>query len=189
VSARKGEGKSSVALSLSAMIAQAGRRALLIDCDLHRPSLSSTIGGDSDISLLEILYGEASLADAITSNDRYGFFFLTGPTTVRPVHTADILNSEPMSRLLAETRQDYDYVIVDLPPILPVVDARACAHLFDAFIIVAEWGKTDIDDLKRAFEMAPAINEQLLGVVLNKVNVEAMQQIEGYGYADSSYYS
>jgi exopolysaccharide transport family protein len=189
VSALKGEGKSSVALSLSAMIAQAGRRALLIDCDLRRPSLSTELGSESSVSLLEILYGEATLADVVEYDEKLGLFFLSAPTKLRPVHTADILNSDPMSKLLAATRQEYDYVIVDLPPIVPVVDARACAHLFDAFVIVAEWGKTNIDDLERAFEMAPAIRERLLGVVLNKVDIETMRQIEGYGYSSSAYYS
>lgn len=188
VSARQGEGKSSIAISLAAMIAQAGRRALLIDCDLHHPSLSGLLGSQGNPSLLDILYGEATLVDAIEHDEKNGFHFVSGPTEVRPVHTADILNSEPMKQLLAEARQVYEYVIIDLPPILPVIDARACAHLFDAFIMVAEWGKTNIDELDKALEMAPTIRERLLGVVLNKVDVEAMRQIEGYGYADSGYY-
>lgn len=189
VSALKGEGKSSVAFSLSTMIAHAGRKSLLIDCDLRRPSLSLEFAPQKDTSLLEILYGEAELANLVQYDEAFGFYFLNSPTKIKPVHTSDILNSEPMSKLLLAARQDYDYVIVDLPPILPVVDTRACAHLFDAFVIISEWGRTNIDDLERAFEQAPAIRERLLGVVMNKVDVETMRRIEGYGYTKSDYYS
>ncbi|WP_159726786.1 AAA family ATPase [Methylosinus sp. Ce-a6] len=188
VSATKGEGKSSVALSLSAMVAQAGRRALLIDADLRRPSLSAELGSKNDASLLEILYGESAIADVIRTDEHYGYDFLCGPTKIRPVHTADILNSEPMSKLLVAAKRDYDYVIVDLPPILPVVDTRACSHLFDAFIVVAEWGKTNVDDLAQSFELAPLVRDRLIGVVLNKVDVDTMRRIEGYGYVRSAYY-
>jgi len=74
-------------------------------------------------------------------------------------------------------------VIVDLPPILPVIDVHACSHLFDAFAMVVEWGKTSIDDLDKAFQTAPLVYERLLGVVRNKVKTEAMRRIEGYDHA------
>lgn len=187
VSCASGEGKSSTALSLAAMIARAGRRALLMDCDLRRPSLSGLLTPESERSLLDVLYGEASLAEVASRDAQWGFDFVPGPMHVRPVHTADILNSDPMARLLAYAKSEYDYVIVDLPPVLPVIDVRACAHLFDAFVLIAEWGRTSIDGLEKALHIQP-LQQRLLGVVINKVDIETMRRIEGYGYSDSKYY-
>ena len=124
-----------------------------------------------------------NVTDVVNHNDQYGFDFLCGPTKVRPVHTADLLSSEAMRKLLEDAKEKYDYVIVDLPPILPVIDVHACAHLFDAFALVVEWGRTSIDDLDNAFGAAPLVHERLLGVVLNKVDAKAMRRIEGYEYA------
>jgi len=188
VSALPGEGKSSVAASLAATIAKAGRKVLMIDSDFRNPSLTKFFDLQSRAGVVELIYGQANVADIMNHNSEYGFDFLCGPTSVRPVNTADLLNSEAMSKLLAAAKEDYDYVIVDLPPILPVIDVHACAHLFDAFALVVEWGRTSIDDLDNAFGAAPLVHERLLGVVLNKVDAEAMRRIEGYKYGAYGYY-
>jgi succinoglycan biosynthesis transport protein ExoP len=181
VSALANEGKSSIALSLAARMAKAGRNVLLVDCDFRKPSLTNFLGLKNRAGILELLAADAELADV--TNRQYGFDFLCGPTKIRPVDIDDILNSGPMAKLLAVMKEYYDTVIVDLPPILPMIDIRACAHLFDAFALVAEWGKTSIDDLDLAFRVAPLVHERLLGIVLNKVDVAAIQRIEGSGYA------
>jgi polysaccharide biosynthesis transport protein len=183
VSALAGEGKSSIAMSLAAMIGRAGRKVLLVDCDFRNPSLTHLLGLQNGIGILELLCGEAKLTDVTYHHNQCGFDFLCGPTKVRPARIANILHSEPMSNLFAALKEHYDYMIADLPPILPVIDVRACAHLFDAFALVAEWGKTSVDDLDRSFKTAPLVGERLLGVVLNKVDVAAIQLVEGTGYA------
>jgi polysaccharide biosynthesis transport protein len=183
VSALAGEGKSSVAASLAATIAEAGRNVLMIDCDFRNPSLTNFFGLHQHLGVLELLYGTVNVTDVVNHNDQYGFDFLCGPTKVRPVHTADLLSSEAMRKLLEGAKENYDYVVVELPPILPVIDVQACSHLFDAFALVVEWGKTSIDDLDEAFRAAPVVRERLLGVVLNKVDAESMRRMEGYGYA------
>jgi succinoglycan biosynthesis transport protein ExoP len=137
--------------------------------------------------VLECLYGGANVAEIAHYSDQCGSDFLCGPTKVRPVHTADLLNSAAMRNLLAEANKRYDYVVVDLPPILPVIDVCACSNLFDAFTMVVEWGKTSIDDLDKAFRTAPLVHERLLGIVLNKVDAEAMRRIEGYEHAAYGY--
>jgi polysaccharide biosynthesis transport protein len=181
VSALANEGKSSIALSLAARMAKAGRNVLLVDCDFRKPSLTNLLGLKNRAGILELLAGEAELADV--TNRQYGFDFLCGPTKIRPVDTDDILTSGRMAKLLGVMKEHYDSVIVDLPPILPMIDIRACAHLFDSFALVAEWGKTSIDDLDMAFRVAPLVHERLLGIVLNKVDVAVIQRIEGSGYA------
>lgn len=185
VSALSGEGKSSVAVSLAATIAKAGRKVLLIDCDLRNSSLTTFLGLKNRAGVVELLNGETEVT---TYNSRYGFEFLCGSTRVRPVHTADILNSQAMWTLLEYAKGRYDHVLVDLPPILPVVDVRACARLIDSFALVVEWGKTSIDDLDKAFHIAPLVRERLLGIILNKVDAAAMERIDGYGHVANGCY-
>lgn len=169
VSANSGEGRSSVALSLATAIGKAGRKVLLLDCDFRNPCLTTALGFRNHAGIVELLYGDATLAQVVIANRELGFDFLCGPTRIRPIHVADILNSDPMNKFLVAAKEKYDYVIVDLPAILPVIDVRACAHLFDAFAAVVEWGKTSADDLNHALRIAPTASERLLGVVLNKV--------------------
>jgi Mrp family chromosome partitioning ATPase len=177
-----------VAISLAATIAEADRKILLIDGDLRNPTLTKFFGFRTGPGVLDVLYGTENLADITHHNDQYGFDFLCGPTKVRPVHTADLLNSGAMRKLLADATRSYHYVVVDLPPILPVIDVRACSHLFDSFALVVEWGRTAIDDLERAFRISPIVHDRLLGVVLNKVDTDAMLRIEGSGYPAYGHY-
>lgn len=188
VSALPGEGKSSIAASLAATVAGAGRSVLLIDCDLRNPALTKFFGLHNCAGVLEVLSRRANIDNIVKHNRQYHFDFLCGPTIGRPVHTADLLNSEAMMNILVETKERYDYVVVDLPPILPVIDVRACSHLFDTFALVVEWGRTNIADLVKAFSIAPIVHERLLGVVLNKVDTETMHRIEGYGYPTYGHY-
>lgn len=78
------------------------------------------------------------------------------------------------------TREDYDYVIVDLPPIVPVVDARAAAHLLDGFLLVIEWGKTSPEVVLEAIEGAEVVRERVIGAILNKANTTVLKRLEAY---------
>ena len=90
--------------------------------------------------------------------------------------------------MLKLVRTDYDYVLVDLPPILPVVDVKAVAHLFDAFVLVVEWGSTSTDEILNAFGSSSVLSERLLGAVLNKADETVMRRIEGYSDRRYAYY-
>jgi succinoglycan biosynthesis transport protein ExoP len=78
-------------------------------------------------------------------------------------------------------RERYEYVIVDLSPVTPVVDVRSTTHLVDAFLFVIQWGKTKIDVAEHALNTARGVYDNLLGVVLNKVDFNALNRYEGYG--------
>jgi succinoglycan biosynthesis transport protein ExoP len=92
-----------------------------------------------------------------------------------------------MRLLMDRLRQSYDYVIVDLSPLAPVVDVRAMAHLVDGFVLVVEWGRTKIDVVERALKTARGVSGNLLGVVLNKANLNALRR---YGaYRDNYYFN
>jgi Mrp family chromosome partitioning ATPase len=94
-----------------------------------------------------------------------------------------------MKQLLKSVKSTYDYVLIDLPPILPVVDVKAAAHLFDAFILVVEWGSTSLDEVVKAVGTSPILSERLLGAVLNKADEAVMRRFEGYSDRRYSYYT
>jgi polysaccharide biosynthesis transport protein len=99
--------------------------------------------------------------------------------------------SEAMKDVFNHLRQMYDYVIVDLPPLAPVVDVRASTHLVDSFIFVVEWGATKIDIILHALQRSQIVQERLLGVVLNKVDMGSLGRFEGHrkSYYYNKYYS
>ena len=91
--------------------------------------------------------------------------------------------------MLKSAANDYDYILVDLPPVLPIVDVKAAAHLFDAFILVVEWGSTSTDDVLRAIAASNTLSERLIGAVLNKADLTLMRRFEGYSDREYNYYS
>ena len=94
-----------------------------------------------------------------------------------------------MKQLLKSVKRDYDYVLVDLPPILPVVDVKASAHLFDAFLLVVEWGATSTEEIVKAVATSSILSERLLGAVLNKADQVVMRRFEGYSDRSYKYYT
>jgi len=89
-----------------------------------------------------------------------------------------VLASEPVKQLIYDLRESYDYVVVDLPPLAPVIDVRATSHLVDGYFLVVEWGRTKIDVVQHALNSAPLVHESLLGTILNKANMEFVGRYE-----------
>lgn len=178
------EGKSTVAVNLAQLIAHAGGRVLLIDLDLRNPSVSRNLAPESR-GVIDVVAGKMALQDAIWTDGSTGLEFLPGGATPKMLHTNEILASATMKRLFDNIRSAYDYVIVDLPPLAPVVDVRATTNIVDAFVYVVEWGRTKIDVVERNLAMAPGVYDRLLGVVLNKADTNVLGRYEGY---HSNYY-
>jgi polysaccharide biosynthesis transport protein len=186
VSALPGEGKTTVAAGFAAFVAKSGGRTLLIDADLRKPSMSNILGYAKAPGLLELVADQSSFEDLVITDSTYKFDFLASSARIKPSNSSDILNSPATKRMLKTAKSKYDYVLVDLPPILPVVDVKAVAHQFDAFVLVVEWGSTSIDEVLKAVAASPILSERLLGVVLNKADEAAMRRFEGY--SDRRYY-
>jgi polysaccharide biosynthesis transport protein len=110
---------------------------------------------------------------------QFGFDFLPSATQTKPSNSSDVLNSPAMKEMLKLASKEYDYVLVDLPPILPVVDVKAVAHQFDAFVLVVEWGSTSSDEILKAAQSSSVLSERLLGAVLNKADETVMRRFEG----------
>lgn len=189
VSALPGEGKTTVAAGFAAFVAKSGARTLLIDADLRNPSMTRTLGYPDAPGFLELVADKSPFADLVVTDTKHKFDFLPASTRIKPSNSSDLLNSPPIKQMLKMARQEYDYVIIDLPPILPVVDVKAAAHLLDAFVLVVEWGSTSTDEVLKAVAASPTISERLLGAVLNKADEAAMRRFEGYSDRSYRYYT
>jgi succinoglycan biosynthesis transport protein ExoP len=189
VSALPGEGKTTVAAGFAAFMAKSGARTLLIDADLRNPTLTRSLGYNNAPGLLNLVADKAELEDLVITDSTYKFDFLPSSTRTKPTNSSDVLNSPAIKEMLRAAKSNYDYVLVDLPPILPVVDVKAAAHLFEAFVLVVEWGSTSTDEIFKAANVSPIVSERLLGAVLNKADEAVMRRFEGYSDRGYAYYT
>ncbi len=182
------EGKSVLSASLALQIAHSGRKVILVDCDLRASQLTRSLAPNAKGGLLEVASGEASLDDVIWSDKSTNLSFLPAFETHRLLHTAEILGTDEMKTLFESLRKNYDYIIVDLPPLVPLVDVRATKELVDLYVFVIEWGRTKIEVVKRSVKEL-GIYDNVLGVVLNKVPATGLRRYEGYNtYGHDKYY-
>ncbi|WOH68036.1 polysaccharide biosynthesis tyrosine autokinase [Bradyrhizobium sp. BWA-3-5] len=188
VSALPGEGKTTVAAGFAAFIARSGGRTLLIDGDLRNPTMTNGLGYTDTPGLLDMVADKMSYEDLVITDTKHKFDFLPSSTRIRPSNSSDILTSPAVKQMLKSARNDYDYILVDLPPILPLVDVKAAALMFDAFVMVVEWGSTSADEISKAVTTSPVLSERLLGTVLNKADAAVMRRFEGYSDRLHSYY-
>jgi polysaccharide biosynthesis transport protein len=188
VSALPGEGKTTVAAGLAAFVAKSGGRVLLVDADLRNPSMTRALGYTNAPGLLNMVAEKSDFDDLVITDSKFGFDFLPSATQTKPSNSSDVLNSPAMKEMLKLASKEYDYVLVDLPPILPVVDVKAAAHLIDAFVLVVEWGSTSTDEIVKAANSSPVLSERLLGTVLNKADETVMRRFEGYSDRRYLYY-
>jgi capsular exopolysaccharide synthesis family protein len=189
VSALPGEGKTTVAAGFAAFTARSGSRTLLIDADLRNPSMTKTFGYANAPGILDLVADNSDFRNLVITDSKYKFDFLPSSSRIKPTNSSDILNSPAMKQMLTTAKNDYDYIIVDLPPILPVVDVLAAAHLFDGFVLVVEWGSTTSHEVLKAMTVSNILSERLLGVVLNKTDEALMRRFEGYSDRRYGYYT
>lgn len=185
-SALPDEGKSTIAASLAQLIAHAGKHVIVVDCDLRNPSLSSNLAPSATSGLIEIVTGAKQLDEVTWYDKSTGLTLLPIAKKGPLLHTSELLSAEPTRALFDKLRASYDYVIVDLPPLAPIVDVRATTPLVDCFVLVVEWGRTKIDVVQHALHMAPNVSEATLGAVLNKTDMNIMKRYDSY---HSDYYN
>src|ERR1700689_4607497 len=184
-SAIPNEGKSTTAISIARLIAMTGARTLLVDCDLRNPSLSRSLTPKAH-GLQEVLKGQSNLDSATWLDRATGMYFLPASFKGRMAQSSEIVASPATRKFFDTLRQSYDYVIVDFSPLMPVVDVRVSASLVDSYVCVIKWGETRTDYVKQALHSAKGLTDNLLGVVLNQVNLTSLGRYEGGG---GSYYS
>jgi polysaccharide biosynthesis transport protein len=174
------EGKSTVAASLAALIMQVNGRVILVDCDLRNPSLSRMLAPNANFGIVDVVSGRCSKKEAIWRDSKTNMTFLPTVKKTPIFHTSEILASEAMRKLFDELRAEYDYVVVDLPPLAPVIDVRATTHLVDSYMLIVEWGRTKTDVVEQCLRSSPRIYDALIGAVLNKTDLAAMKLYDSH---------
>ncbi|BAC14856.1 CpsD/CapB family tyrosine-protein kinase [Oceanobacillus iheyensis] len=164
-SAGPSEGKSMTTANLAIVYAQQGKRVLLVDADLRKPTIHYTFRLDNLRGLSNILVGETSLRDAVESSDVENLDLIScGPI---PPNPSELLGSKRMQFFIEEAKQSYDIVIFDMPPVLAVTDAQVMSNFVDGTILVVRSKQTENDAANRAMEALQSVNANVLGAVLN----------------------
>lgn len=183
VSGGAGEGKSTTLVNLAYICAQGGYTTLMIDADLRRPRLHTFFDINNSVGLTNFLTTELMLEDVILQTPVDNLYFM--PSGILPADAAGILNSRRMSELIQDVKQRFDLVLVDSPPILGVSDASVLASEVDLTMIVVQHRKLPRNMLVRVKQAVENVGGQVIGVVLNNVDVRSDSQYQYY----TSYYT
>jgi exopolysaccharide transport family protein len=179
-SALPNEGKSTIAAALAQLMAHAGARVIVVDCDLRNPSLSRNLAPHASVGFIEVISGRCSLDEAICKDPKTNLAFLPTVNKQPLFHTCEMLSAATTKQLFDRLRATYDYVVIDVPPLAPVVDVRAAAPLVDCLVLAIEWGRTKTDVVQHALHTAPSLHTALVGVVLNKTDMDAIRRYDNY---------
>lgn len=180
-SAVPGEGKSTTVTNLAISLAQAGKSVLLLDGDLRRPRVASLLGLVPSVGLTTALVGELPVAECIQEHVESGLKVLTAGAV--PPNPAELLQTKAMLDVLAELRQQFDIVLIDAPPLLPVTDAALLGSEADGVLLVVRHSRTSKDELQGAVHRLEAVDAHLSGVIFNMVPRRGAGGGAGYSYS------
>lgn len=181
-SALASEGKSTIAVNLAIEFANAGKRVVLIDADLRRSTLNRIFQiRDVNRGLTNVLIHRFdSIKDVIHPTEVTNLYAIpSGPT---PPNPAELIGSAGMQEALAELEAQFDLVIVDAPPILPVTDGKILASMVDGVVMVVRQNHTTKADVKETKDSLEQVHANILGVILNDVQAKGADGYYGYGY-------
>ena len=175
------EGKSTVAVNLAQSLAQKHAKVLLIDCDLRKPACHTILDmNEIPAQLCDVLSGKASAEDAIVHDKMSPLYLLLEQ---RAIYTSgDLIASGAMQQLLEKVREEYDYVILDLPPMAMVSDAESMMEYADASVLVVRQNIAAVPALNKAITALSGGKAKLLGCVVNDVSSSGLTTGQGYGY-------
>jgi len=190
ISAASNEGKTTVVSNLATLLNASSReRTLIIDGDLHRRTVTAELAPGAREGLLEALEDPSRLKELVVKRERSGVDVLPCAVSERNPHAAELLGSAQMDKLLDVARASYDFIIVEIPPIMSVVDIKMVERFIDSFIFVIEWGKTKRGLIEEALDEVDNIRDRVLCVLLNKADPAALRTIEAYkGARGGDYY-
>lgn len=179
-SCAQGEGKSSTNIALAQLFARSGRRVLLVDCDMRRPSLDKYLKAQLTPGLSEVLQGRLEWRDALRKNvdERLDVLYAGS----QPANPGDLLESDGFAQLLDAARAEYDLIVCDMPPAFAVSDLESAATRIDALLLVVRCNKVPARAVGEATQRLQRSGVKLIGAVLNGVGVSIANGRYGYGY-------
>lgn len=171
------DGKTTITANLAVTMAQAGSKVLVIDGDLRKPRIHKIFGISNNKGLTNILASQDNYRNFIHHTEADNLDLLaSGPL---PPNPSELVGSYFMKKLLEEVKNDYDFILIDTPPVGTVTDAAVLSTISDGTILVANSGKVEIKAAQRAKELLLKVNANIIGVVLNKINIHDR---DGYYY-------
>lgn len=176
------EGKSMTIANLAVVLTQAGKSVLLIDCDMRNPTVHKNFNLSNKVGLSSCISMGTALSDAVQKTSIEGLYALTGG--VIPPNPSELLGSEQMKNVLQRAKEQYDYVLIDTPPVMPVTDALIVSRFVDGMILVIASAEVKVEMARDVKNQLVNAGANILGVVLNKVRSEH----HGYGYGYYYYY-
>lgn len=179
------EGKSTISFQLAASLAQTGRKVLLLDADLRKSVMASSLRTKGTVEgLTHLLSGMASLNEILTATDIPGLYVIFAGARVP--NSAEVLGSKTFSKLMSALRETFDYVIVDAAPLGQVIDCAVMAPIVDGVLMVVDSTRNSYKLERRMKAQLEKANGKILGVVLNRVDMHDKTgyygRTYGYGY-------
>jgi succinoglycan biosynthesis transport protein ExoP len=184
-SALPGEGKTMTSINSAIVLAQKNRRVLLVDADLRRPNVHTTLGLSNNAGLSSALAGN-NLEESYVSHPMLPTLSIL-PAGHRPPLPSELLDSDRMRELMARWRSEFDHVIIDTPPVLGLSDAVVLSTLADAVVMVVRAAVTGRQSVRRAREVLIGVNAKLAGALVNAVDLNSMDHYGYYGYYGKEY--
>lgn len=173
------EGKSTTAINLALALAEAGHKVLLLEGDLRRPIATKYLNVVGSVGFSNVLARQASIEDVIQGTGAQLRVLAAGPV---PPNPSELLGSETAKATIAKLRAEFDYVIIDAPPVLPVTDATILAAAADGVLVIARYGKTKRDQLARAVDNLRGVNANVLGAIMTMTPTRKSDTYYGYAY-------
>ncbi|MEZ6135419.1 MAG: polysaccharide biosynthesis tyrosine autokinase [Pirellulaceae bacterium] len=181
-----GDGKSTVSANLAVAIAQSGKSVLLIDADMRRPRIAKLFGTNVTVGLGDILAGDLRLEEVLTSSTVPNLSIIASSQDVR--NPSELLTHDNFSKLLKRVREDFDFVIIDTPPVLAVADAAAVAARVDSVLLTVRLRRDAKPTAVQASRVLESVGARNLGVVVNGVSARSSYdyRYSNYGYGKPS---
>jgi capsular exopolysaccharide synthesis family protein len=184
-SALENEGKTTLAANLAQSLATLGIRTLLIDGDLRNPRLTRALCPRAEVGLLEVAIGRVSAERAILADPSTGLSILPSTAIGRADLITELMFSDQLVDVLDQCRHRYELVVIDSPPLVPLVDGRALAELADRIVLALAWDQTPGEVLSHTIDLLSPVHDRILGTVLTRVD---MSRLRFYDYYQSSAY-
>jgi exopolysaccharide transport family protein len=179
------EGKTTFAGNLALSFATLGIKTLLIDGDLRNPGLTRAVSPNADAGLLQVATGEVTLERAILLDRSTGLSILPSPAIKDVDAITELMFSEQIVEILDRLKSHYELIIIDSPPLIPLVDGRALAELADRILLAMAWNQTPREVVAHTMELLAPVHDRILGTVLTQVD---LSKIRFYDYYRSSAY-